>query len=91
LDEFADFNIREEETDAFTEERIRIISKTMESLSSKCKEILTLFYFHKLSMSQIAAKLGYGNDTVVKTKKYKCMGELRKRTLEDPEFKELLR
>ena len=91
LSDIGDLNIKEEESEDFPEHEITIVSRIMESLSERCKEILTLFYFHGQSMQEIAERLGYGSDTVVKSKKYKCLKELRKRVLEDPEYKELIK
>jgi DNA-directed RNA polymerase specialized sigma24 family protein len=45
-------------------------------LGDTCRKILTLYYFEKLSMNDIADQLGFANADTAKTKKYKCKKEL---------------
>lgn len=52
--------------------------ETFRGLCQDCRHILTAYYQEKLSMAEIAAR--YGMDTVgmVKTRKFRCMQQLRK-------------
>ncbi|HEY8401428.1 MAG TPA: sigma-70 family RNA polymerase sigma factor [Cytophagaceae bacterium] len=58
------------------QERIEIINRCIQELGETCKKILTYYYFDKLSMTDIAEKLGFANADTAKTKKYKCKKEL---------------
>ncbi len=53
------------------------LDKILASLGEKCSEILRLFYYGKLSMDEIATKLGYRNVDTAKTQKYKCLERAR--------------
>lgn len=57
-------------------ERIKIVNECINALGENCKKILTYYYFDGLSMTDIAAKLGYANTDTAKTKKYKCKKRL---------------
>jgi RNA polymerase sigma factor (sigma-70 family) len=46
-------------------------------LGKKCKDLLTLFYYHKESMKAIAERLGFRSDKVAKAQKYKCLEKAR--------------
>lgn len=59
-------------------ERVEIIDKCLKNLGETCRNVLTLYYFDRLSMSDIAIKLGFANADTAKTKKYKCKQELDK-------------
>jgi RNA polymerase sigma factor (sigma-70 family) len=58
------------------DERIRIINKCIQNLGDTCRDILTYYYFDRLSMTEIAEKMGFANSDTSKTKKYKCKKEL---------------
>jgi len=60
-------------------ERIEIINQCINDLGDTCKKILTYYYFDKLSMNDIAEKMGFANSDTAKTKKYKCKKELDKK------------
>ena len=60
------------------EERENIIQKCINSLNESCQQILTLYYFEKMSMGEIAELMGLSNADTAKTKKYKCKQELDK-------------
>lgn len=57
-------------------ERIEIINRCIQELGETCRKILTYYYFDKLSMTDIADKMGFANSDTAKTKKYKCKKEL---------------
>ncbi len=46
-------------------------------LGEKCKEILELFYFKKLSMKEIASKLGFASEKGAKNQKYRCIEKVK--------------
>jgi len=48
----------------------------MDQLNEKCKELLRLCYFEKMSMNEIATTLNYGSEHVAKAQKYRCMQKL---------------
>lgn len=58
------------------DERISIINKCIQQLGETCRDILTYYYFDRLSMVEIAEKMGFANSDTSKTKKYKCKKEL---------------
>lgn len=58
------------------DERISIINKCIQKLGETCRDILTYYYFDRLSMVEIAEKMGFANSDTSKTKKYKCKKEL---------------
>ncbi len=71
--EFVD---RPDTTDPDRAERITIINQCINGLGDTCKKILQYYYFDKLSMNDIAEKMGFANSDTAKTKKYKCKQEL---------------
>lgn len=50
----------------------------LQSIGRPCYELLKEFYYNKLTMEQIAEKLGYNNADVAKNQKYKCLQRLKK-------------
>jgi RNA polymerase sigma factor (sigma-70 family) len=67
---------RAEYVDPDRQERIDIINKCIAQLGESCRQILLYYYFDRLSMSDIAEKMGFANADTAKTKKYKCKLEL---------------
>ena len=59
-------------------ENNEIIGGKMKELCSDCQNVLTLFYYHNLSMNEIAQKMGYKNANVAKSKKNVCYNKLKK-------------
>lgn len=62
---------------SFKEEIIGKMEAAMKTLGDKCQQILTLFYYKKQSMADIAASLEYTNADNVKNQKYKCLQQLK--------------
>jgi len=59
-------------------ERLLELSKAcLSKLGDPCKRILESYYYHRKSMQEIAAELGYKNEQTAKNQKYKCMLRLR--------------
>jgi hypothetical protein len=50
----------------------------LNEIGEKCRRIFALFYFEKLEMKVIAAKLGYTSEQNASTQKFKCMERARK-------------
>lgn len=53
------------------------VQELMELLDDKCRKVLTLFYFHSLSMEDIASEMEFKNEDVAKNKKLKCLRRLQ--------------
>ncbi len=73
--EISDNQIQEKE---IKENRFYVLEKAIRRLGGKCQEVLNFYYIQKLSMKAIAEKLGYGSVATAKTRKYKCLAQLRK-------------
>ncbi len=67
---------RSEFPDQDARERGEIIQQCLRELGDTCRKILTYYYFDRLSMVEIAERLGFANADTAKTKKYKCKKEL---------------
>ncbi|HLP12493.1 MAG TPA: sigma-70 family RNA polymerase sigma factor [Flavobacteriales bacterium] len=59
------------------EEKFKWLDEILGTLGEKCAEILKMTYFAKMSMDEIAQKLGYKNVDTAKTQKYKCLERAR--------------
>lgn len=57
--------------------RKEVVNKLLDEIGEPCKSVLTFFFFKKYSMEAIANSLGFKNDVVAKTRKYKCLKQLR--------------
>jgi DNA-directed RNA polymerase specialized sigma24 family protein len=53
------------------------VKELMELIDVKCQKVLTLFYFHNLSMEDIAQEMDFKNEDVAKNKKLKCLKRLQ--------------
>ena len=51
--------------------------KLLESSGKKCLDLLQKFYYEKMSLTDIAAALGYQSVRSVTVQKYKCIGKMR--------------
>ena len=50
-----------------------LAEKAFQMIGEKCKELLLLFYFKKLSFKQIATQLKFASEMVAKNQKYRCL------------------
>lgn len=73
--EFSDMELS---IDFDKENKLKMMETILQNLSSKCQEILHFFYFEKLSMTEIAQKLGFSSEKSAKTQKYKCLEKAHK-------------
>lgn len=71
-------------------DRWELYSRSFNLLSENCKKILTLF-LKKISRKDIATKLGYSNETVVRQRIFKCKSTLIKFIKKDPDYAKLKR
>lgn len=53
------------------------VQELMKLIDEKCQKVLTLFYFHSLSMEDIAQEMDFKNEDVAKNKKLKCLRRLQ--------------
>ena len=58
--------------------KLEQVESGLEMLGDPCKTILELFYYHGMTMDDIAEHLAYKNRDTTKNLKYKCLNRLRK-------------
>lgn len=69
--------------DSPEEQKMRIIDECISSLTPRCADILTMFYYQQLSLDQIMELRPENNSkNGLKTSKNKCMNTLRERITE---------
>ena len=75
-----DISIPQEELHHHVEEekRFRFLDQILQDLGERCRELFELFYFQKLSVASITARLGYSTEDSAKNQKYKCMERAKK-------------
>ena len=66
--------------DMEVDERVRILNMCIDQLGETCQKVLRYYYFDKLSMNDIAEKLGFSNADTAKTKRYKCQPRVSLKT-----------
>lgn len=59
--------------DIKNESEFALAEKAVSSLGEKCRQLLRLFYFEKISMKEIALKLKFATEKVAKNQKYRCI------------------
>ena len=59
------------------------LAESLAKLGEPCKSLLEYYYYHNLSMQDIADKLGLKNTDTAKNMKYKCLKRLRTLFTED--------
>ncbi len=55
----------------------KLLAQGIRKLGKPCNELLHLFYYENYSTESIANKMGYKNETVVRTQKLRCLQKLR--------------
>lgn len=53
-------------------ERKSTLDQVFQSMGEKCTEILTMFFYHRFSLKEIAQKLGDMSEDAVKVKSHRC-------------------
>lgn len=65
--------------DSDDETMLEIIADCISKMSKQCNQILTMFYYEKKTLDDIMMELiTFESKNALKTRKYKCMEELRK-------------
>lgn len=77
------FEVEIKETQEYSKEELginteqirseKLAEKAFISLGEKCKELLKLFYYSKVSLKEIASILRFANEKVAKNQKYRCI------------------
>lgn len=60
-----------------TERSMKLAFAAFSQLGEQCKNLLKLFYFEKQDMKKIASILGFRNEHVARSMKYKCLDKAR--------------
>ena len=79
--ELQDYHRKEVEDDDVSElkeTQLKLIAKEMKTLGQPCEKILSLYYYDKKSMEDIAEQMNYKNAATAKNQKYKCLQRLKK-------------
>lgn len=76
--DFVDFEVELEDTSSLQEillkeEKLKSVEQVLKQIGEKCLKILTLFYFKKMPMKQIASEVDLRSEVVVKAQKYRCL------------------
>ena len=58
-------------------ERQSVLKQVLQQLGSPCKDILSLYYYHRYSTESIMDQLAYKNTDVVKSQKARCLRRLK--------------
>ncbi len=53
------------------------LKQVIQSLSERCQDLLTAFYYKQWSMEHIALQYAYANTDAAKTAKYKCLQKIK--------------
>lgn len=59
------------------ESRLARVLSGLQQIGDPCKTLLRSFYYQKMSIGDIALKMGYSDSNTCKTKKYKCIKRLQ--------------
>ncbi len=59
------------------ENKLKKVESEIDKLGDPCRNILTLYYYHRKSMQEIADAMNYKNSDTVKNLKYKCLQRLK--------------
>lgn len=73
-----DINSRDTEEQGELEHNLELVEHCLEVLGEPGRTILELYYYHGMSMEQIAGRLKYKNADTAKNLKYKSLMRLRK-------------
>ena len=77
--------------DLITKEREKNVMDVLNRLGDRCRELLILSVFQKMTMKEIAEKMGFSNENSAKTRNYKCKQNLITLIEENPSLKVLLK
>lgn len=74
-----------------TNEKSAALNRLFSQLGEKCIQLLTYSIYHKLSMKEIALKMGLTGEDAAKTNNYRCKQKLMTMVKQNKDAKELLR
>ncbi len=57
--------------------RQQVIETAFQQLGEQCRELLTLFYYHRYPIKNIQVAMNYSNENTVKATKSRCMKSLK--------------
>ena len=60
-------------------EATQLLGEELAHVPEPCNQIIVLYYYERISMKEIAVRVGYKNATTAKSKKAQCMKDLIKR------------
>ena len=60
------------------EASLQMVEQSLHKLGDPCRTLLELYYFHNMTMEEIAKRLQHKNTDTSKNVKYKCLRRLRK-------------
>jgi RNA polymerase sigma factor (sigma-70 family) len=60
------------------ERKLQLVEGCLVKLGEPCRTLLELYYYHDISMEDIARKMHYKNSNTSKNIKHKCLARLRK-------------
>ena len=69
--------------DEMYEESLQLVESCLEKLGEPCRSLLELYYYHSMSMEEIADRMNYKNRFTSKNLKYKCINRLRRIYIEE--------
>ena len=73
------------------DEREAGIKEVFASLGTKCFELLSLTFFQKYSMREVAEKMDFPSENAAKTAHYRCKNKLMEIIEGNPNFEKLIR
>ena len=76
--ELEDSSVEERDAKIFLDARIEEVSEMLKQISDKCQELLRLFYFDNLSMTEIQERFSFKSAHVARNEKYKCIQALKR-------------
>jgi len=73
------------------QERLSVITRLLDHMGKKCKQLLTLVYFERVSWKAIVERMDFATEGQAKTQKYRCLNQLKDMVRKNPEISSILR
>jgi len=70
------------------QEKWELFQEKLKEISDNCKQLLR-FFFEKIPYKQIAEKLDYSSENVVRQRIFNCKSQLSKKIKNDPRYKDI--
>lgn len=77
LDEVSAETLLMQDEEFTADAQVKRLQKALGALGSKCRELLTLFYYEGKKLEEIQEKLGYESRDVLKSQKSRCLKKLK--------------